>query len=153
MPLSAYDTQFNLKLKKEIGALAYSMDTRNWPDWISLSPAGIESVRLQTDDRQNEVAAPNESVRKLNLGQLSRFLLRCTHAKLEKTWENRTNNLEDGVSLLGRIISAIRLRFVIIINIGGGRRYMNKRVTWNEIYVGVVIEVVHCWGRDDYKVI
>lgn len=50
-----------------------------------LSPAGIESVRLQTDDRQNEVAAPNESVRKLDLGQLSRFLLRCTHAKLEKT--------------------------------------------------------------------
>lgn len=37
--------QFNPVKKRELGRDRSSMDTRNWPDWISLSPAGIESIR------------------------------------------------------------------------------------------------------------
>lgn len=94
-----YQHEQNLTRLKEVerDRGSCSMDTRNWPDWISLSPAGIESI----DHRQNEV---ERVYTRRNLGRCRPIIaiLIEMHARQVRKLENESRTiLEDAVLLRG----------------------------------------------------
>lgn len=94
-----YQHEQNLTRLKEVerDRGSCSMDTRNWPDWISLSPAGIESI----DHRQNEV---ERVYTRRNLGRCRPIIaiLIEMHAHQVRKLENESRTiLEDAVLLRG----------------------------------------------------
>lgn len=138
--------QFNPVKKRELGRDRSSMDTRNWPDWISLSPAGIESIR--TAYRQMITVKWSRVEREymqaqsgsLSANYRAMLLLRYTQ-KLENRSENESRTTSRSCSFIvrrggeerGGRRSSLKyvIRFVIIINIEGGGYEWESYVKWN----------------------